>query len=106
MSTTGLAKDNIRLRAGPDLEQPEIAFIHVTTRLELLAVHGDWLRVRLPDADKEGYVMRRFVLVSDEDLAAVPPDEPAAPPEPETEPEPARRRRPAAKGKSKKPAGG
>jgi hypothetical protein len=102
MSTTGLAKDNIRLRAGPDLNDPEIAFIHVTTKLDLLAVHGDWLRVRLAEADKEGYVMRRFVLVSDEALAELPPDEPIAPPEPEPEPE--RPRRPARKGKPKKSA--
>jgi len=102
MSTTGLAKDNIRLRGGPDLNDPEIAFIYVTTKLELLAVHGDWLRVRLPEGDREGYVMRRFVLVKDEELEALPPDEPIAPPEPEPEPE--RPRRPARKGKPKKAA--
>jgi hypothetical protein len=101
MSITGLAKDNIRLRAGPDLGQPEIAFIHVTTRLELLAARGEWLRVRLPEAGKEGYVLRRFVLVGDADLAAVPPDEPAPPPPAEVER--AKPRRPAVKGKPKKP---
>jgi hypothetical protein len=75
---TGKAKDNIRLRQGPAYEAAEIGFIHVTKPVEVLYPEGDWLRVIWEG--KEGYVMRKFILIADEELASL------KAPEPEPEP--------------------
>ncbi len=64
MSTTGKARDNIRLRAAPSFDAPEIGFIFVTKEVEVIGVEGDWLRVVWED--KEGYVARKFILVADQ----------------------------------------
>ena len=44
MSTTGKARDNIRLRNAPNFEAEEIGFINVTKDVEIIGVEGDWLR--------------------------------------------------------------
>ncbi len=63
MSTIGKARDNIRMREAARLDAAEVGFINVTKEMEVLGVEGDWLRVRWNN--KEGYVMRKFVLVPD-----------------------------------------
>ncbi len=68
MSTTGKARDNIRLRAAPSFDAPEIGFIYVTKDVEVVGVEGDWLRVLWED--KEGYVARKFILVADQQALA------------------------------------
>ena len=65
MSTTGKARDNIRLRSAPSFDAPEIGFINVTKEVEVVGVEGDWLRVIW--GEKEGYVARKFILVADQD---------------------------------------
>jgi hypothetical protein len=68
---TGRAKDNLRLRGEPKYESLEIGFIRLTESMEVLGVSGDWLKVK--HGDQEGFVMRKFVLISDEDLASLGP---------------------------------
>ena len=65
MSTTGKARDNIRLRNAPNFEAEEIGFINVTKDVEIIGVEGDWLRVIWNE--KEGYVARKFILPADPD---------------------------------------
>ena len=92
MSTTGKARDNIRLRNAPNFEAEEIGFINVTKEVEIIGVEGDWLRVIWNE--KEGYVARKFILPADPDAVdymannPTPPshaadgDQPAAPARP------------------------
>ncbi|MCC7358841.1 MAG: SH3 domain-containing protein [Anaerolineales bacterium] len=93
MTTTGKARDNIRLRNAPSFDAPEIGFINVTKEVEIVGVEGDWLRVVWNE--KEGYVARKFILPADPDaldvmaanptppsLAAAEDDQPAAPARP------------------------
>jgi hypothetical protein len=91
---TGRAKDNLRLRGEPQYEAAEIGFIRMTESLEVLGISGEWLKVN--HDGREGFVMRKFVLISDEDLARLGPsalagsqpeaeaaeDEPASKPKP------------------------
>ncbi len=82
---TGRAKDNLRLRGEPKYEALEIGFIRMTESMEVLGISGDWLKVN--HDGQEGFVMKRFVLISDEDLAALGPSA-VERAEAETEPEP------------------
>lgn len=68
MATIGKARDNIRLRAAPSFDAPEIGFINVTKEVEVVGVEGDWLRVIW--GEKEGYVARKFILVADQEALA------------------------------------
>ena len=99
---TGRAKDNLRLRGEPQYEALEIGFIRMTESMEVLGISGDWLKVR--HEDQEGFVMKKFVLISEEELAALGPSavERAAA---ETEPEPpAEEPAPKPKPKAKRPS--
>jgi hypothetical protein len=69
MTTTGKARDNIRLRNAPNFEAEEIGFINVTKEVEIIGVEGDWLRVIWND--KEGYVARKFILPADPEALEV-----------------------------------
>lgn len=68
---TGRAKDNLRLRGEPKYEAAEIGFIRMTESMEVLGVSGEWLKVNHDGRD--GFVMRKFVLISEEELAALGP---------------------------------
>lgn len=99
---TGRAKDNLRLRGEPKYEALEIGFIRMTESMEVLGISGDWLKVK--HEDQEGFVLKKFVLISDDDLAALGPSaiERA---EAETEPEPpADEPAPKPKPKAKRPS--
>jgi hypothetical protein len=97
---TGRAKDNIRLRGEPSYTALEIGFIRMTEMMEVLGVSGDFLKVR--HEDQEGFVIRKFVLISEEELASLGPsavapgsaNAPAKPTDTDTEAEPKPKPRP------------
>ena len=57
----GTATTAVKLRTGPGTDKPVLAFLLPKTRLEILGAQDDWLQVRV--ADKDGYVLRNFVLL-------------------------------------------
>ncbi len=106
MSTTGKARDNIRLRSEPKFEAPEIGFINVTKDVEIVGVEGDWLRVKWQD--KEGYVARKFILVADQEALKAMADYPTPPSQmaAENKPRDVRPKTPAASKKKKTDSSG
>ena len=63
-STTGRAKDNLKLRKGPSLEHESIDIVRVGQKMEILSNEGDWLLVKVDG--NEGYVISKFVAVGKE----------------------------------------
>lgn len=63
-TTTGRAKDNLKLRKGPSLEHEFIDVIRVGQKMEIMANQGEWLLVRVDG--NEGYVISKFVAIGKE----------------------------------------
>ena len=57
--TRRVATEDLRLRAAPDLEAPEVDRLAAEAPIRVLAVTGDWLRVELPDG-RRGFVAARL----------------------------------------------
>jgi SH3 domain protein len=52
----------ITLRTGPSSENKILAMLFSGRPLDILSTQGEWSRVRVPDTDKEGWVMNRYLV--------------------------------------------
>ena len=66
----GKTTTNLRLRAGPGVDHPTLAFLLPNKNLEILGEQGAWLRVVA--AGREGFVARRYVALDAEEEDLVP----------------------------------
>jgi len=55
--------NRLNLRKGPSTERSVVALLQKGVILDVLGVSGDWLQVRLPSGDPEGYVLAEHVAV-------------------------------------------
>jgi uncharacterized protein YgiM (DUF1202 family) len=60
-ATTGRARDNLKLRKGPSLEEDHIDIVRVGQKVQILKQEGEWMLVRVDG--NEGYVIGKFVVV-------------------------------------------
>jgi uncharacterized protein YgiM (DUF1202 family) len=60
-ATTGRARDNLKLRKGPSLDEAHIDIIRVNQQVQILKQEGEWMLVRVDG--NEGYVIAKFVKV-------------------------------------------
>jgi uncharacterized protein YgiM (DUF1202 family) len=60
-ATTGRARDNLKLRKGPSLEEEYIDIVRVNQQVQILKHEGEWMLVRVDG--NEGYVIAKFVVV-------------------------------------------
>ena len=59
-STNGRAKDNLKLRKGPSLDEEFFDIVRIGQQVQILKTEGEWMLVRV-DGHEE-YVISKFVV--------------------------------------------
>ena len=59
-SKMGRAKDNLKLRKGPDLESDFFDIVRIGQKVEIMSNQGEWMLVKVDG--HEGYVISKFVV--------------------------------------------
>lgn len=52
----------VTLRTGPSNEHKILTMLHSGRPLEVVGTQGDWSQVKVPDGDREGWVMTRYLI--------------------------------------------